>query len=219
MASILKRHLLREFDHYFNGKGFTRSSDPFYGDRYDRAISGGRQSIAIASHIRKPALVLDPAFASIRLDEVEDEVFRFEQKNELINEHDVLQRATIGTRLDKHELFKSVTGKYAITTVDDCPRLGVQYASEMLSMAERFWQSFPDHEAILAKLANVPGEARKYGGTDFFAGSRAVVLTRMLHGDAEARRFAEGVLDRLSGEPKLELSRWAIRFFDARIAV
>jgi hypothetical protein len=71
-----------------------------------------------------PALVLNPAFAGIRLDEVEKEVFRFEQKSELINEHDALHRGTIGARLDKHELFKTATGRYAITTVGDCQGVG-----------------------------------------------------------------------------------------------
>jgi hypothetical protein len=219
VATSLKLHLLKELDRHFSMQGFTRSSDRFYGDRYDRAISGGRQSIPIASHIRRPALVLDPAFAGIRLDEVEKEVFRFEQKSELINEHDALHRSTIGARLDKYELFKTATGRYAITTVDDCQRVGEKYASDMLSMAEQFWKLVPNPEAILAKLANVPGEARKYAGTDFFAASRAIVLTRMLYGDTEARQFADGDLSRLCGEPKLELSQWTMRAFDAWSAV
>ncbi|KAA6457837.1 hypothetical protein DYQ86_20920 [Acidobacteria bacterium AB60] len=219
MATVVKRHLLNELDRYFTERGFTRSSDRFYGDRYDRAVSGGRQSIAISSHLRKPVLVLDAAFASIRLHEVENEVFRFERDSKLINEHDALQRSTIGTRLDKHEVFKTATGRYAITTLDDCQRVGERYARDMIGMAERFWRLVPNPEAILSKLAKVPGEARKYAGTDFFAASRAIVLTRMLRGDSEARQFADAVLSRLSGEQKLELSQWKTRAFGAWSAV
>jgi hypothetical protein len=209
-----KRDLLEEFDRYFGKQGFRRSSDRFYGDRYDRVISGGRQSIALCSHVRRPALVLDPAFASIRLDEVEKEVFRFEQNNELINEHDALQRGTIGARLDKHEILNIAIGRYTIIEADDCQRVGNRYASNMLKMAERFWKLFPSSEAILAILAKVPGEARTYAGTDFFAATRAIVLTRMLRGTVEARAFADGVLNRLSGEPKRELSQWTRAAFD-----
>jgi len=43
----------------------------------------------------------------------------------------------------------------------------------MLHMAERFWKSVPSSEAILGKLAKVPGEARTYAGTDFLPATRA----------------------------------------------
>jgi len=214
-VGTLKRGILRELDRHFNERGFTRSSDRFYGDRYDRAIPGGRQSLAVNSRFRKSAFVLDPAFASIRLDEVENEVFRFEPNSELVSEHDVLHRSTIGIRLDKHEMLKIVTGRYEITSVDQAQRVAERYATDMLRMAERFWKLVPDHEAILAKLAKVPGEARTYAGTDLFAATRAIVLVRIMHGDVEAGQFAEAVLSRLSGEPRLELSEWKARAFTA----
>ena len=111
-------------------------------------------------------------------------------------------------------MLKLLTGKYEIITVDDCERVGEQYATDMMSMAEQFWNLFPSPESILAKLAKVPGEARECTGTDFFAATRAIVLTRMLRGEAESRQFANGVLMRLSGEAKLELSQWMMRAFD-----
>lgn len=215
LATSLKQRLLKELDRCLGEQGFTRQSDRFYGDRYDRAIDGGRQSLALASHKRNRALILDPAFASIRLDEVEDDVFRFEEKNELVGNQDALQRNTIGLRLDKHELLKIITGKYAIVTEDDCTRVGNEYARQMLDLADRFWKSVSTPEAILAKLADVPGDARKHAGTDVFAAMRAIVLTRMLHGNREAHRFADGVLNRLSGTPAHELARWTTRAIEA----
>lgn len=215
VAGALKTQLLKELDRRFGEQGFTRSSDRFYGDRYDRATPGGRQSIVLASHMRQRVLVLDAAVASVRLDEVEKEVFRFEQKSELLNEHDALQRGTVGKRLDKHELLKIATGRFAIATAVDCQKVAEKYANEMLSRAEQFWKLVPTPRAILVCLAEVPGQAREYAGTDFFAATRAVVLTRMIHGEAEARLFADGVLSRLSGDPKLELSQWVMRAFDA----
>lgn len=214
-VGTLKRGILKELDRHFKEQGFIRSSDRFYGDRYDRAIPGGRQSLAVNSHFRKPAFVLDPAFASIRLDEVENEVFRFEPDSELVTEHDVLHRSTIGIRLDKHEMLKIVTGRYEITNVGQCQRIAERYAADMLRMAERFWNLFPDHEAILAKLAKVPGDARTYAGTDLRAATRAIVLVRMVHGDVDARQFAEVVVSRLSGEQRSELSGWKGRAFSA----
>jgi hypothetical protein len=82
-------------------------------------------------------------------------------------------------------------------------------------MAERFLESVPGPEAILAKLVKVPGEACASAATDFHAATRAIVLMRMLHGDAEARDFADRVLSCLSGEQGVELSRWKPRAFDA----
>jgi len=214
-VGVLKRGILKELDRHFNERGFTRSSDRFYGDRYDRAIPGGRQSLAVNAHVRRPAFVLDPAFASIRIDEVENEVFRFERNSEMVTERDALHRSTIGIRLDENELFKTLTGKYQITGVDQCQRVAEKYARDMLRMAEQFWKLVPDYEAILAKLAKVPGQARTFAGTDFFAATRAIVLVRMLHGYTEALKFADGVLSRLSGEQRLELSEWKTRAFSA----
>jgi hypothetical protein len=74
-------------------------------------------------------------------------------------------------------------------------------------MAEQFWKLAPNAEAILAKLGNVSGEARKYAGTDFFAASRAVVLTRMLYGDTEARQFADGVSSRYPASQNWTVAR------------
>ena len=215
MADALNTQLLKELDRRFGEQGFIRSSDRFYGHRYDRATPDGRQSIALAFHMRQRALVLDPAFASVRLDEEEREVFQFEQKSELVNEHDALQRGTVGKRLDKFELLKTASGRYAIATPDDCQTAGEKYPTEMLKEAERFWEIVPTPEAILARLTDVPGEASKYAGTDFFAATRAIVLTRMIHGEAQARLFADRVLSRFSGNPRLELSQWMMRAFDA----
>jgi hypothetical protein len=74
----------------------------------------------------------------------------------------------------------------------------------MLHMAERFWKSVPSSEAILAKLAKVPGEARTYCRHRFLRCESCIVLVRMLRGDTEARLIADGVLSRLSGEQRLE---------------
>ena len=71
-------------------------------------------------------------FRSVRLNEVEREVFRFEHKSELLNEHDALQRGTVGKRLDKHELLKIATGRFAIATAVDCQNVGQKYANERL---------------------------------------------------------------------------------------
>jgi hypothetical protein len=215
VSALIKQQLLQVLDGCLTEHGFTRQSDKFFGDRYDRPIHGGRQSIAIASHQRGRALVLDPAFAGIRLDHVEHEVFRFEEKNELAGEKDVLWRNTIGSRLDKHELLRLMTGRWVIVNRDDCNRVGNEYARQMLRTADQFWRSVPTPEAILAKLAHVPGKARKYAGTDVIAAMRAIVLTRLLHGNGQARRFADDVLRRLPGTPGLELARWATRAFEA----
>jgi hypothetical protein len=179
MASTgLKKNLLRELDLYSGEWGFERRSDRFYGERYDQCIPVGRKSLTLNSHLRKPTLVLDPATASVRLDKVEEEVFRLEEKNELLSERDALQRNTIGLRLAGNEILNIATNCFAIATEDDCVIVGRRYATEMLRKAERFWAEVSTPEAILEKLSDVPGKARDYAGTYLFAAVRAIALAK-----------------------------------------
>ena len=216
MSSIkLRKSLLKELDLLFGEQGFNRRSDRFYGDRYDRLVEGGRKSITPNSHFRKPALVLDPPTVSIRLDKVEEEVFRFEEKSELISEHDALQRNTIGFRLAGNEILNVATNRYAITTEEDCQVVARKYVTEMLRKAERFWAEVPTEQAILERLSNVPGKAREYAGTDLFAAERAIALAKLLYGKEAAHDLASRIMNELSGTPKSELSPWVTRAFQA----
>ena len=211
----IKKRLLRELDLSFSEVGFKRKSDHFYGDRYDCAINGGRKSVTINSHIRKETLVLDPATASIRLDKVEEEVFKFEEKSELLSESDALQRNTIGLRLAGREIFNIATNRYVITTEDECVTVARRYAAEMLHKAERFWAELPTEASILERLSDVPGKAREYAGTDLFAAVRAITLAKLLHGEQAARDLASRIMSCLSGTPQSELSGWVRRAFQA----
>lgn len=214
MLLPLKKLLLKEFDSYLGPKGFKRRSDRFYGDRYDRPITGGRQSLLIASHLRKPALVLDPALAGIRLDEVEEEVFRYEEKTQLISDHDALQRNTIGLRLDAGELISIASNRYTVTSERDCEVLGQKYAREMLERAERFWSDFSSLDAILSVLKQVTGKGRDYAGTDLFASERAIVLTKQQHGVRAALELAEEITTQLADSNRNDLITWLHRAED-----
>jgi hypothetical protein len=197
MSLLFRKQLLREFDTFFGDRGFRRHSDRFYGDRYDRLTAGGRQSLSIASHVRKSAVVLDPALAGIRLDAVEEEVFQFEEKSELVSERDALQRNTVGFRLAAHELFNIASNRYAISTEHDCPIITERYAREMLERAERFWKEFSSANVILTILSDVPGKALDYAGTDLYASERAIVLTKQIDGRDSALELASQIITRL----------------------
>jgi hypothetical protein len=211
MPLSFKKQLFKELDAFFEERGFKRHSDRFYGDRYDRPIAGGRHSLAIASHVRKPVVVLDAAFAGIRLEAIEEEVFRFEEKNELVSERDALQRNTIGLRLAANELFNITSNRYTIGTERDCSIIAEKYAQAMLERAERFWKEFSSSDAILAKLSDVPGKARDYAGTDIFSSERAVVLAKQLHGKDSAIKLADQIIARLPESAKRDLSSWLQR--------
>lgn len=214
-ANLLKKRLFAELDSFFKERGFQRKSDRFYGERYDLAIEGGRKSLIISTHLRKPALVLDPATASIRLDKVEEEVFKFEERNELLSEYDALQRNTIGLRLSGSEIVNIATNRYAMATEGDCVTVAQKYATEMLRKAEVFWAKFPNQESILEKLSDVPGKARDYAGSDLFAAVRAVTLAKLLKGEIAARGLASEIMEHLSGTTKSELSGWVKNAFRA----
>jgi hypothetical protein len=211
MPLSLKRKLMLQLDHAFLPLGFTRVSDNFYGHRYDRSFTGGRRSIAINWHVRKPDLVLDAAYASVTIDEVQRIVARYEEKNELATASDVAWRTTVGRRLESGDLVRTLTRRWAVSKDDDCIRVAANFASETLRGAESFWNTVDTPERVLAKLAADPIEVRDYAAPDYSAAERAIVLCKLLYGTENSRNFARDRLESLSGPSRGELSAWLSR--------
>ena len=207
----LKKQSLIEFDSYLGSKGFNRHSDSFYGERYDRPIPGGRFSLSINWHLRKPVLVLDPASAGIRLDEVEHEVFRFEEPSELISEHDVLQRSTIAFRLAGNEVLNLLTNRYTISRESDCSAIAQKYIQNMFDKAERFWRKFASKEVIFDALSGIPAKARDSTRVEPFSSQRAVTLAKILKGPEIAERLGDQLLERLPDSSKKLFAEWLER--------
>jgi hypothetical protein len=213
MPASLKKCLLRQLDQLWGEKGFSRISDKFFGDRYDRAIPAGRQSISLNSHARGEAVVLDPPVVAVRLNDVEDFVFDHEEKSSLLTREAALQRATIGIRLDKGDFLKLLTDKWLITNEDDCVRVTRDYAAEVLREGETFWNSVSNPEDILSILSGPPAKVCLYSGTEYFGAMRAIALAKLLYGDEKARAVARDAVSRLSGSSRAELSRWVDRAY------
>lgn len=208
---LFKKRVLDQLDQIFGQHGLERISDKFYGHRYDRPFPGGRRSIAINWHIRKSALVIDPPYVSVTIDEVEQIVGRYEEEHILRTPTDVAQRPTIGCRLDGGELMKTFIGKWVVSTEDDCARVAASYASETLRKSEIFWRTVPTPESILVRLSGDPVEVRTYALPDHVAAERAIVLSKLLHGCDASHALARERLSRLSGNSKEELSAWLSR--------
>ena len=208
MPLLLKNIFLRELDRSFVPSGFVRISDNAHGHRYDQPFPGGRKSIQINWHIRKPALVLDPPYASVTLDEVEETVARFEEKNPLSKAEDVSWRSTVSRRLDRGELVKLLTMRWTVATEDDCANVAAVFFKETLREAEVFWASVPTPEEILCKLSDDPKRTRAFALPDYIAAERAIVLAKLLHGSEKSQTLASDRLARLSGTSKVELARW-----------
>lgn len=210
MPLSLKRNLIAQLDKIFVPRGFVRVSDKFYGHRYDRTFPGGRRSIAINWHLRKPDLVLDSAYASVTIDEVQEIVARYEEINVLTKPNDVAWRTTIGLRLEHKDIVRTVTRQWAVSNDDDCVRVAADFAEETIRGAETFWSMVATPESVLAILSANPIKVREFAAPDYSAAERAIVLCKLLYGTEKSKSLARERLDCLSGTSKKELSDWLL---------
>jgi hypothetical protein len=212
MTLSLKRIMIEELDQVLGPRGFIRVSDKFHGHRYDRPFSCGRKSIGINWHFRRPVLVLDPPNVSVTLNEVEELVARYEEKNAFMTPADVAWRSTIGLRLDRGEILNKLIGKWTAAAEDDCRGIVANFVAATLRKAESFWSTVATPDAILAKLSDDPVKVRDYAMPDHVGAERAIVLSKLLHGSEKSRALARDRLARLSGSSKIQLVEWLSRF-------
>ena len=211
MPLSLKRNMIEHLDKLFVPRGFTRISDKFYGHRYDLAFPGGRRSIAINWHLRKPDLVLDSAYASVTIDEVQEVVARYEETSALTKPNDIAWRTTIGLRLEQGDILRTFTRRWTVSNDEDCVRVAADFAEKTIRGAETFWSIVTTPESVLAKLAANPIKVRDFAAPDYSAAERAVVLCKLLYGTEKSKSLARERLDCLSGNSKKELSDWLAR--------
>lgn len=203
--------MIEHLDKLFVPRGFTRISDKFYGHRYDLAFPGGRRSIAINWHLRKPDLVLDPAYASVTIDEVQEVVARYEEPNALTKPNDIDWRTTIGLRLEQGDILRTFIGRWAVSNEEDCVRVAADFAEKTIRGAKTFWSIVATPESVLAKLAADPIKVRDFAAPDYSAAERAIVLCKLLYGTEKSQNLARERIDRLSGTSREELSGWLAR--------
>ena len=211
MPLSLKRNLIAHLDRIFLPRGFIRISDKFYGHRYDRVFPGGRRSIALNWHLRKPALGLDPAYVIVTIEEVQEVVARYEETNALTKPSDVAWRTTIGLRLEQGDIVRTFTRRWAVSNDNDCFRVATDFAEETIRGAETFWGVVTTPESVLAKLSANPIKVRDFATPDYSAAERAIVLCKLLYGTEKSRSLARERLDCLSGTSKKELLGWLAR--------
>lgn len=211
MPISVQAALLKELDQIFAKSGFVRVSSNDHGHRYDAPFPGGRKSVGINWHIRKPALVLDPPYASITIDEVEQTVAQFEESNPLAKSSDISWRSTISKRLDRGEIFRLMTMKWTLVREEDCQRVAADFVKRTLRDAEAFWASVSTPREILSKLSDDPTKTRAFALPDQIAAERAIVLCKLLYGTEKSKSLARERLDCLSGTSKKELSDWLTR--------
>lgn len=211
MPLSLKRNLIAQLDKSFVPRGFIRVSDKFYGHRYDRVFPGGRRSIAINWHLRKPDLVLDAACVSVTIDEVQEVVAKYEEANALTKPNDVAWRTTIGLRLEQGDIVRTFTRRWAVSNDDDCVRVAADFAKETIRGAESFWSMVDTPESVLAKLSADPIKVRDFAAPEYSAAERAIVLCKLLYGAEKSQNLAQERIDRLSGTSRQELSDWLAR--------
>ncbi len=156
-------------------------------------------------------MVLDAAYVSVTLDEVQEVVARYEEANALAKPGDVEWRTTIGRRLEHGDIVRTFTRRWAVSNEDDCVRVAADFAKETIRGAESFWSMVDTPERILAKLSASPAEVREFAAPDYSAAERAVVLCKLLYGTEKSKNLARERLDSLSDISKRELSNWLSR--------
>ncbi len=210
-VSKLKKVLLRELDGRFGELGFNRSSDKFYGDRYDRPIRGGRQSVSLTVYPRKGYLELDLPSISIRFDEVEELVAKFDGPHPLVTPKDIAARATLGTRLEPNNALAVFRKTWVLTEEQDAKRAAEEFVQHVVEKAGPFWEHFSNPAEVLKVLSGDIEDARRYAGTDALAAKNAIALGMIIGGRDKAREIADAKLTTLKGEALNEVKGWVER--------
>jgi len=109
------------------------------GDLYQWASPLGRLAIAVASVGQAQGLELDAPFASIRLEETEEFVARFEERPEWLTESDwaegVADRSTLGIRITRNPSWWLWEGSWSLHSEEDAAKVAHSYARKVYPRA------------------------------------------------------------------------------------
>lgn len=211
MTAQSKNLLLRELDGRFADLGFSRWSHKFYGDRYDRPIVDGRQSVAIEGRLQHGYFELDTGFISIHIEKVEQLVAKFEEPTPLIAPEDVSVRPTIGIRADLEGFAAVFRKSWLIKNEHDAAEAAEHFVARVMDKAVPFWERFSNLSEVLKVLSGTPQDARKYSLPDEMTTKRAIVLAFVIDGPERARRLADAKLSVLEEKTSKELKPWLAR--------
>ncbi len=211
--SVLRKALLSELDKRFLVYGFSRFSDRFLGDRFDRRVPEGRQSVYLMLYNRGDAIERDAPYIAIRLDAVEDMISKFEEPGPIaLREADVNARSTIGFR---PEPSKGIAGllrrSWMIANEAQAVKAAAEFVPSVMADAQPFWERFTKPSDVFHLLTSGSAESRDLGGPDNLRAKKVVALALTLVGLKEAKSRAAEAIAMLRGDAAEEVARWTER--------
>jgi hypothetical protein len=220
----LEREFRRELDSRLKKLGFERSRTSWLCGDYSREIAGVQQVLGIRIEPYVDDLEAEIVNASVRFNDVEDIVAKFEDPHPLIGPEDIAARSTLTAQTSSikpgpSDPLRGWGGEnrkvWLVRSRDEIPSI----ASEIVACVSKECEptlaalSNPDHALVL--LSGDDEQSRSYSGPDASRAKRSIALALLLRGGSAARELAKTKSARLKGEPRAEVEKWTDRLFQA----
>lgn len=214
---------MHELDRRFASRGFSPFKDKFYGNRYDRPLGSTRQSIGVGASFYIGAVEAEVSSVSVRFEEVETLVARFEKHHPLITPTAIAVRSTLFVQLaDVDRGVNDPLSRWGGSTKhvwlirpgDDIAGTAEQIVAYAITKGEPLLSELSDPERALQLLCGDDVEGRSYAGPDDIRAKKAVAMTLLMHGKKAATRLADAKISRLKGEAKSGVRYWTDRLFE-----
>jgi hypothetical protein len=159
---------------------------------------------------------------SVRLNDVEDLVAKFEEPHPLIGPDDIAARSTLTAQFSSNkpgatDPLRGWGGEsrklWLIHSIGEMPSVASEIVACVSNECEPTLAALSNAERALVLLSGDDEQARSYSGPDTARAKRSIALAFLLHGEAAAREMMKMKLARLKGEGRAEVETWADRLF------
>ncbi len=220
----LEREFRRELDSRLKKFGFKRNRNSWLFGDYYREVAGVQQVLGIRIEPYVDDLEAEIVNMSVRFNDVEDLVAKFEDPHPLIGPEDIAARSTLTAQLSSQKPGQSdplrgwggETRKlWMVHSTDEIPSVASEVAASVSEECEQALAALSDRDRALVLLSGDDEQSRAYSGPDAARGKRSIALAYLQHGESSARELTRTKLARLKGEAKDEVEKWADRLFRA----
>ena len=222
--ATLEREFRRELDSRLQPLGFERSRISWLCGDYSREVAGVQQVIGVRIETYVDDLEAEIVNASVRLNDVEDLVARFEEPHPLIGPEDIAARPTLTAQIfsNKPGATDPLRGwggdnrkLWRIRSSDEISSVASEVVACVSKECEPTLAALSNADRALVLLSGDDEQARSYSAPDAARAKRAIALAFLYHGESSARDLTRTKLARLKGDGRAEVEQWADRLFRA----
>lgn len=222
--ATLERGFRRELDSRLKPLCFERGQISWLCGDYSREVAGVQQVLGIRIEPYLDDLEAEIVNVSVRFNDVEDLVAKFEEPHPLIGPEDIAARSTLTAQISSNKLrpggpLRGWGGEnrrlWLIRSTDEIPSVASEIVDCVSKECEPTFAALSNADRALVLLSGDDAQSRSHSGPDAGRAKRSIALTFLRHGETGARELTKTKLARLKGEGREEVKKWTDRLFRA----